>query len=100
MRLKDKVAIVTGAAMGIGRACAERFASEGAKIVLSDVDAAKGEEVAEAIQAGGAEVLKQQAYYVLTAIQGWRGDRARQVHRSLTNYLAEGSDPKPDPTNP
>jgi NAD(P)-dependent dehydrogenase (short-subunit alcohol dehydrogenase family) len=36
MRLKDKVAIVTGAAMGIGRACAERFASEGAKIVLRD----------------------------------------------------------------
>ena len=41
MRLKDKVTIITGAAMGIGRACAERFASEGAKIVLSDVDAAK-----------------------------------------------------------
>lgn len=52
----------------------------------------------EAIQAGGAEVLKQQAYYVLTAIQGWRGDRARQVHRSLTNYLAQSSDPKPDST--
>ena len=57
MRLKDKVAIVTGAAMGIGRACAERFASEGAKIVLSDVDAVKGEEVAEAIQAKGGDAL-------------------------------------------
>ena len=60
------------------------------------VRAAKG--ALEAIQAGGAAVLKQQAYFVLTAIQGWRGDRARQVHRSLTNYLAESSDPKPDST--
>ncbi|MEE8166104.1 MAG: hypothetical protein V3T64_11085 [Myxococcota bacterium] len=60
------------------------------------VRAAKG--ALEAIQAGGAAVLKQQAYFVLTAIQGWRGDRARQVHRSLTNYLAEGGDPKQDST--
>ena len=53
-----------------------------------------------AIQEGGADVLKQQAYFVLTAIQGWRGDRARQVHRSLSNYLAEGGDSKPDATKP
>lgn len=37
MRLKDKVAIVTGAAQGIGLACAEAFIREGAKVVLSDV---------------------------------------------------------------
>ena len=60
------------------------------------VTAAK--EALKAIGAGGADVLKQQAYFVLTAIQGWRGDRARQVHRSLTNYLAEGGDPKQDST--
>ena len=47
MRLKDKVAVVTGAAQGIGYACAERFAQEGAKVVLSDIDARKGEEAAE-----------------------------------------------------
>lgn len=57
MRLKDKVAIVTGAATGIGKACAERFASEGAKVVLSDVDAATGEETAEAIQANGGDAI-------------------------------------------
>jgi len=57
MRLQDKVAIVTGAAVGIGRACAERFAREGAKVVLSDIDAAKGEEAAEAIQSHGGDAI-------------------------------------------
>ena len=41
MRLRDKVAVVTGAAQGIGLACAERFLGEGAKVVLSDVNADK-----------------------------------------------------------
>ena len=36
-RLKGKVAIVTGAASGIGRACVERFLIEGAKVVAADV---------------------------------------------------------------
>ena len=37
MKLKNKVAIVTGAARGIGLACAERFASEGATVILTDI---------------------------------------------------------------
>ena len=57
MRLKNKVAIVTGAAQGIGFACAERFAREGAKVILSDIDITKGEEAAEKIQEAGGEVL-------------------------------------------
>ena len=57
MRLENKVALVTGAAGGIGLACAERFASEGAKVVLSDVNQAAGEEAAERIQADGGEAL-------------------------------------------
>ena len=57
MRLKDKVAIITGAAAGIGRACAERFAAEGAKVVVSDLDAVKGEEVVEAIQSEGGDAI-------------------------------------------
>ena len=39
-RLDDKVAVVTGAAHGLGRAIAERLAREGALVVLGDVDAA------------------------------------------------------------
>lgn len=57
MRLKDKVAVITGGATGIGRACAARFAAEGAKVVLCDLDVAKGEEAAEEIQAAGGDAL-------------------------------------------
>ena len=57
MRLKDKVTIVTGAASGIGLACAQRFADEGAKVVLSDVNSQAGEEQAEALQGAGHEAL-------------------------------------------
>lgn len=39
-KVQGKAAIVTGAARGIGRACAELFAREGARLVLNDVDGA------------------------------------------------------------
>ncbi|MFQ5775438.1 MAG: SDR family NAD(P)-dependent oxidoreductase [Kiloniellaceae bacterium] len=57
MRLTDKVAVVTGAAAGIGLACARRFAAEGAKVMLADVNVERGEQAAEEIQASGADAL-------------------------------------------
>lgn len=50
-----KVALVTGAGAGIGRATALKFAEEGAKVVVSDVDAESGEETAAMIQKNGGE---------------------------------------------
>jgi NAD(P)-dependent dehydrogenase (short-subunit alcohol dehydrogenase family) len=53
MLLAGKVAIVTGAAQGIGRACAERLAKEGAKVLLADVNTRKGGAAARDIAGGG-----------------------------------------------
>ncbi|MBT3333440.1 MAG: glucose 1-dehydrogenase [Rhodospirillaceae bacterium] len=53
MRLKDKIAIVTGAASGMGAATATLFANEGAKVVVADLLAAEGAAVVTAIEASG-----------------------------------------------
>lgn len=57
MRLKDKVALVTGGAAGIGLACAKAFAAEGAKVVVADLAQERGEAAVEALQEGGADAL-------------------------------------------
>ncbi len=57
MRLQNKVAIVTGAGMGMGRATALRLAQEGAKLVVADINAEVGEATAEAIRTAGGEAL-------------------------------------------
>jgi len=52
MLLKDKVAVVTGAASGIGLAIAQRFAAEGARVALADLDEAKAKAAAQTLGEG------------------------------------------------
>lgn len=54
MRLAGKIAVVTGAGSGFGRGIAKRFAAEGAKVVVNDVNAENGERtVSDIVEAGG-----------------------------------------------
>jgi NAD(P)-dependent dehydrogenase (short-subunit alcohol dehydrogenase family) len=55
--LQDKVAIITGGASGIGRAMAERFAREGMRVVLADIDEVTMRATQARLAEGGAEVL-------------------------------------------
>jgi glucose 1-dehydrogenase len=70
MKLKDRTAIVTGAARGIGRACAERLLAEGARVILTDIDDATG--------AAARAALGDAAHYVHCDV----GDKA-QVDRMV-----------------
>jgi 3-oxoacyl-[acyl-carrier protein] reductase len=54
-RLEDKVAVITGAGRGIGRATAIRFAQEGAAVVVNDVDPEPAEETAQAVKEAGGQ---------------------------------------------
>ncbi len=74
MRLKDRVAIVTGAARGLGRAYALRLAQEGAKIVVADI--LDGKETVDAVKAAGGDAL-----YVKTDVTSEESTRemARKV---------------------
>ncbi|MBY0273321.1 MAG: 3-hydroxybutyrate dehydrogenase [Alphaproteobacteria bacterium] len=57
MRLKDKVAVITGAGSGIGKAIAEKFAQEGAKVVIADIDLGAAEVTVKEIQKSGHEAM-------------------------------------------
>jgi 3-oxoacyl-[acyl-carrier protein] reductase len=80
MRLKDRVALITGAGSGIGRAIAGRMAAEGAAVVVDDVNDAAGAATVGALEAAGGR-----AVYV----RGDVGDES-QVHMLVEQALSFG----------
>jgi 3-oxoacyl-[acyl-carrier protein] reductase len=60
MKLSDRVALITGGASGIGRATAELFAREGARVVVADLNGPAASQVAKQIQSDGGEAISVQ----------------------------------------
>ncbi len=80
MRLEGKTAIVTGGASGIGRATAQRFAAEGAAVVIADIDRAMGVATAQAIESAGGR-----ARFVATDVSA-EADLRNMVDAALESY--------------
>ena len=79
-QLENKVAIITGSGSGIGRSAAELFAWEGAKVVVSDINEAHGNEVVEAIKKKGGEA------FFIKADTSSPADNEALVKKTLEKY--------------
>jgi 3alpha(or 20beta)-hydroxysteroid dehydrogenase len=100
-RLEGKVALVTGAARGTGEAIARRFADEGARVVLADVQEQLGAAVAKSI--GGAarfeplDVTDEAAWQrAMAGTLGWAGRLDVLVNNAAVLHLASISDTTPE----
>jgi NAD(P)-dependent dehydrogenase (short-subunit alcohol dehydrogenase family) len=78
--LRDKVALLTGAGSGMGRASARLFATEGARIMVADLNAAGAEETVRLIRADGGEAA------AVTGDVSQRADAERYVAATLERY--------------
>jgi 3-oxoacyl-[acyl-carrier protein] reductase len=80
MKLKDKVCIITGAGQGIGKFYAERFAQEGAKVVVAEFNETAGKPVAEAIIGRGHD-----AFFIKTDVSDEKSVQ-RMVEGTVKKY--------------
>ena len=79
-RLKDKIALVTGAGSGIGQACAEVYAEEGAKVVVNDINGEPAERVAAGIRDRGGVAIACQGDVSVAA------DATRMVEAAVAEW--------------
>lgn len=79
MRLRDKVCLITGGAAGIGKATAEKFIREGAKVVICDVDQEAGQAVAKEL--GNDTLFYQVDVTNREAVQAWVNDVITKLGR-------------------
>lgn len=80
MKLSGKVAVVTGAASGMGKAIAELFAEEGAKVIVSDLNVDNANKVAEGIQSKGGSAI------VVAANVAIEEDVQRLIDSAVSEY--------------
>ena len=57
MKLKDKVALITGAGSGLGRHCSQLFSAEGAKVAIVDIDSDRAEQTLKLVQEAGGDAI-------------------------------------------
>ena len=96
-RFRDKIVVITGAASGIGAATARRFASEGARLALADIDTAAGEAIAKELGALFVQTDVTEESQVAALIDGAVADHGRiDVLANNAGIMGAGTLPELD----